>query len=77
VLGADGRRLSKRHGAVTLADRRALGEEPGEVLAWMARSLGLAAPWETLAPTDLLGRFDPGRLPPEPTVWSPEIRWSL
>jgi glutamyl-tRNA synthetase len=70
VLGADGRRLSKRHGAVTLADRRALGEEPGEVLTWMARSLGLAAPGETLAPTDLLGRFDPGRLPLEPTVWS-------
>ena len=77
VLGADGRRLSKRHGAVTLADRRALGEEPGEVLAWMARSLGLAAPGETLAPTDLLGRFDPGRLPLKPTVWSPEIRRSL
>ena len=73
VLGADGRRLSKRHGAVTLADRRALGEKPGEVLAWMARSLGLAAPGETLAPTDLLWRFDPGRLPLEPTVWSPEI----
>ena len=77
MLGADGRRLSKRHGAVTLADRRALGEEPGEVLAWMARSLGLAAPKETLAPTDLLGRFDPGRLPLEPTVWSPGIRRSL
>ena len=77
VLGADGRRLSKRHGAVTLADRRALGEEPGEVLAWMARSLGLAALGETLAPTDLLGRFDPGRLPLEPTVWSPVIRRSL
>jgi glutamyl-tRNA synthetase len=77
VLGADWRRLSKRHGAVTLADRRALDEEPGEVLAWMARSLGLAAPGETLAPTDLLGRFDPGRLPLEPTAWSPEIRRSL
>ncbi len=77
VLGADGRRLSKRHGAVTLADRRALGEEPGEVLAWMARSLGLAAPGESLVPTDLLGCFDPGRLPLGPTVWSPEIRRSL
>jgi glutamyl-tRNA synthetase len=77
VLGADGRRLSKRHGAVTLADRKALGEGQGEVLAWMARSLGLAAPGETLAPTDLLGRFDPGRLPLEPPVWSPEIRRSL
>ena len=77
VLGADGRRLSKRHGAVTLADRRALGEEPGEVLAWMARSLGLAAPKESPATIDLLVRFDPGRLPLEPAVYSPENRRSL
>jgi glutamyl-tRNA synthetase len=72
VLGPDGRRLAKRHGAVTLADRNALGESPREVLAWMARSLGLAAPRERPAPADLLARFDPARLPLEPTVWSPE-----
>jgi glutamyl/glutaminyl-tRNA synthetase len=41
VLGPDGRRLAKRHGAVTLAD--------------------------------LLSRFDPGRLPLEPTIWSPGV----
>jgi hypothetical protein len=62
---------------VQLADRGAPGEEPGEVLAWMARSLGLAAPRETPVPPDLLGHFDPGCLPLEPTVWSPEIRRSL
>ena len=28
VLGPDGQRLAKRHGAVTLADRAALGETP-------------------------------------------------
>jgi glutamyl-tRNA synthetase len=71
VLGPDGRRLAKRHGAVTLADRNALGESPRDVLAWMARSLGLAAPGERLAPSDLLARFDPVRLPVEPTAWSP------
>jgi glutamyl-tRNA synthetase len=71
VLGPDGRRLAKRHGAVTLADREALGEDPREVLAWMARSLGLAAAGESLAPADLLARFDPARLPLDPTVWSP------
>ena len=43
VLGPDGARLAKRHGAVTLADRAARGETPADVLAWMARSLGLAA----------------------------------
>ena len=72
VLGPDGQRLAKRHGAVTLADRVAIGEEPEEVLAWMARSIGLAEKGERLTPHDLLARFDPSTLPREPTVWSPE-----
>ena len=71
VLGPDGRRLAKRHGAVTLADRGAAGENPREVLAWMALSLGLGGPGEKPTPADLLERFDPARLPLEPTVWSP------
>jgi len=68
VLGPDGRRLAKRHGAVTLADR---GEGPDGVRAWMALSLGLAEAGETPTPEDLLARFDPDLLPREPTVWSP------
>jgi glutamyl-tRNA synthetase len=72
VLGQDGRRLAKRHGAVTLSDRAALGEGPEEVRAWMARSLGLAGVGETPSPDDLIARFDPDSLPHEPTVWSPE-----
>lgn len=72
VLGPDGQRLAKRHGAVTLADRAAVGETPGDVLAWMARSLGLAEPGEAPSIDTLLSRFDPKRLPREPTVWSAE-----
>jgi glutamyl-tRNA synthetase len=72
VLGHDGHRLAKRHGAVALADRAAAGEDPGEALAWMARSLGMAEPGERPGVGDLLARFDPGRLPRAPTVWSPE-----
>ena len=72
VLGPDGRRLAKRHGAVTLADRSAAGEGPGETLGWMAHSLGLAELGEAPIPADLLARFVPDRLPLEPTVWSPE-----
>jgi glutamyl-tRNA synthetase len=71
LLGPDGRRLAKRHGAVTLADRAAQGEDPEEVRAWIARSLGLAAAGEMPTPEDLLARFDLERLPREPTVWSP------
>jgi glutamyl-tRNA synthetase len=71
VLGPDGRRLAKRHGAVTLADRAARGEGPERVLAWMARSLGLAEAGESPTLQEMLARFDPGLLPREPTVWSP------
>ncbi len=71
VLGPDGGRLAKRHGAVTLGDRAAQGVEPEEVLAWMVRSLGLAEAGERPAVKDLLARFDPARIPREPTVWEP------
>lgn len=73
ILGSDGQRLAKRHGAVTLADRAAMGEGPNEVLCWMARSLGLAEPGERVDAADLLPRFDAGKLPREPTVWFPEV----
>jgi glutamyl-tRNA synthetase len=63
VLGPDGARLAKRHGAVTLADRAALGETPADVLAWMGRSLGLARHGETVDLPLLLARFDPAALP--------------
>jgi glutamyl-tRNA synthetase len=69
VLGTDGRRLAKRHGAVTLADR---DEGPEKIRAWMARTLGLARAGETPSPGDLIARFEPEQLPREPTIWSPE-----
>jgi glutamyl-tRNA synthetase len=68
VLGPDGRRLAKRHGAVTLADRAAQGQAPAEVRAELARTVGLAAPGEVPSPDELVARFDPAALPAEPTV---------
>jgi len=68
VVGPDGARLAKRHGAVTLAEREALGEGREEILAWMTSSLGLTLPGERVPPHDLVGRFDPARLAREPTV---------
>ena len=70
VLGADGGRLAKRHGAVTLADRVAAGESPVAVRAALARSVGLAETGELPALDDLLDRFDPSALPTEPTVFT-------
>jgi glutamyl-tRNA synthetase len=67
VLGPDGERLAKRHGAVTLADRLALGETASAVRSRLAASLGLAAPGETVTPEELVTRFDPTRLPRTPS----------
>lgn len=68
VLGDDGQRLAKRHGAVTLAELGAEGWTPAGVLAALARSLGLAAPGERVTVDDLLVRFDPAALPATPTT---------
>jgi glutamyl-tRNA synthetase len=62
VLGPDGRRLAKRHGAVTLRE-----VEPARALAWMAGSLGLRG----ATPREMLGGFSPDALPREPAVYPP------
>jgi glutamyl-tRNA synthetase len=63
VFGADGQRLAKRHGAVTLTDLAAEGWSAGDVLAVLASSLGLAAPGDSVTIDQLVDRFDPGRVP--------------
>jgi len=71
IVGPDGARLAKRHGAVTLADREALGESPRRVVGLLAHSVGLAAADdEELTPRDLVARFEPLALPAEPTVFA-------
>lgn len=73
VLGPSGARLSKRDGAVTLADLAVAGVGPPQVLGLIATSLGLAEPGEPVDPPGLLARFDPGSLPREPWTWSPAV----
>jgi len=69
VLGKDGRRLAKRHGAVTLADQRDAGVEIPAVVGWLASSAGLAAAGVRLRPPDLIAGFDPARLGRRPTTF--------
>ena len=69
VLGADGSRLAKRHGAVTLADLEAAGVSAGQVLAWIAESLGLAPAGEAVTLPQLVDRYDPTLLPTAPIVF--------
>ena len=71
VLGPDGTRLAKRHGAVTLADLAAIGRDAAEVRSMLAVSLGLGEPGERVSADDLVRRFDPARLPREP--WTPTL----
>ena len=65
VRGADGERLAKRHGAVTLADRAALGESPSAVRAALAVQLGViergaaSDPGALVAATETLLRSAP------------------
>jgi glutamyl-tRNA synthetase len=61
VLGPDGARLAKRHGAVTLDD-----VEPRAAVAWMADTLDVPGA-DTAA--GMLERFEPARLPRAPTVF--------
>jgi glutamyl-tRNA synthetase len=82
VLGADGERLAKRHGAVTLSDLAAAGASPVSVLTSMAVSLGLAVAGEADAAATaglsadalvaiLVERFDPAGLPRRPWTFHP------
>ena len=57
MLGPDGARLAKRHGAVTLADRAALGQTADDVRDELAASLQLCARGERLTPAELVERF--------------------
>lgn len=69
VLGSDGARLAKRHGAVTRAELETAGVGPEALLGHLGTSLGLAAPGERVDAVTLLDRFDPDALSPEPWVF--------
>ena len=62
VLNADGARLAKRDGAVTLAE---IGV--ARAIAEMSASLG----WPSDSLDELLAQFDPAQLPREPWIYSP------
>jgi glutamyl-tRNA synthetase len=57
LLGSDGERLSKRHGAVSIREYRESGAEPARLVGWLAASCGLAAAGEEITATQLLPRF--------------------
>jgi glutamyl-tRNA synthetase len=68
VLGTDGERLAKRHGAVTLSQLSERGVTAADVVAWLATSLDLTEPAERVGVRDLLDRFDPSIVPRHPVT---------
>jgi len=67
VLNAEGRRLSKRDGAVAIADYRERGWSAERVLGLLAGTLGLSA--EPTTAGELVDRLDPRAIPVEPVTW--------
>jgi glutamyl-tRNA synthetase len=58
LLGSDGQRLSKRHGAVSMREHREGGMSPQQFVGYLAATCGLAEPEEELTPLQLLDRGD-------------------
>ncbi|HET8732996.1 MAG TPA: tRNA glutamyl-Q(34) synthetase GluQRS [Anaeromyxobacteraceae bacterium] len=70
VVGADGERLAKRHGALSVGELRERGDDPAAVVGLLAASAGLAPPGARVLPGDLVSAFrldavprTPARLP--------------
>jgi glutamyl-tRNA synthetase len=68
VLGSDGERLAKRHGAVTLSQLADQGVSTSDVVAWLARSLDFTVPVDRLGVRGLLDQFDPSTVPRRPVT---------
>ncbi|MFT3913871.1 MAG: tRNA glutamyl-Q(34) synthetase GluQRS [Anaeromyxobacteraceae bacterium] len=62
LLGEDGQRLAKRHGARSLGELREAGADPRAVVGVLAASAGLAEPGARLWPSELVAGFSLARL---------------
>ncbi len=76
LLGDDGERLAKRHGAVGLTQLREGGADPEVVTGWLAHSAGLLDRAGPCTPASLAGRFDASALERLPARVDPaSLRW--
>jgi len=67
VTHPDGRRLAKRRRDLSLTELRAAGVDGRAVVAWAARTVGLACP-EPCTPEEVTGLFRTERIPLAPAV---------
>lgn len=76
VVGADGRRLAKRHGESRIAQFREMGVACERVVGWAAWRSGQSEVPREMRAEELVGRFDLARLPREPLVLGREdLEW--
>ena len=71
VLGPDGARLSKRHGAIGVRALRDRGRSAAQVVGLLAATLGLVPAGTTCLPRDLVSTFDLSRITRAPTTLDP------
>jgi glutamyl-tRNA synthetase len=68
VLGADGERLAKRHGAISLAELRERGVAAEAIVGQLAHGAGLIDRDEPVSAGELVASFELARLRREPSV---------
>lgn len=68
LYGTDGKRLSKRHGSVTLQELRSEGVAPERVIGYLAYWSGLLKRPEPVAARDLIAAFKLGNIHDGPVV---------
>ena len=68
LLAADGSRLSKRQGSLTIESLRCSGVRPQQIIGRLAAWAGLIEKPEPLRPEELIGVFSLVKLPREPVV---------
>jgi glutamyl-tRNA synthetase len=73
VVGADGRRLAKRHGDTRLSTLRAQGVRAERLLGLLAQSCGLRETADPTTARELLADFDLAKLPRDPFVYQDEL----
>ena len=76
VSDASGRRLAKREADLSLAELRAGGTDPRAIVAWAARSAGLAVS-ERVTALEVTPLFHLGALPKEPVLLDPKLLSAL
>ncbi|MFV0316983.1 MAG: tRNA glutamyl-Q(34) synthetase GluQRS [Microthrixaceae bacterium] len=74
VVGADGQRLAKRHGATNLPELVALGWSSGTVLSLLAGSIGVLDSGTPMGAEDVARLFDPEHLSREAWVFEAPAR---